>query len=102
MAQKTIKKYEVWLTCEQWRFQNHTYSETFHSDLAVYPSLEEAIEEWERLRNNRNNREGCNVSPSKTEDYISENVIVKFYNYTPAEYSTLLVRTTFVKKYYYK
>lgn len=102
MRQKRLKKHEVWVTCEQWRFQNHTYSETFHSDLEVYPTLQEAEEAWASLSNDRNNREGSKVTPSLTEDYISENVIVKFYNYTRKDYDTLLVRTTFVRKYYYK
>lgn len=102
MKQKTIKKHVVWVTCEQWRYKNHTYSEMFHSDLAVYPTLREAEEAWARLSNDRNNREGCKVTPSQTEDYNSGDVVVKYYNYSTKGYDTIIVRTTFVRKYYYK
>lgn len=74
----------------------------FHTDLAVYPTLQEAEEAWAILSNVRNNREGCKVIPSQTKDYISEDVLVKYYYYTPKEFDTLLVRTIFVRKYYYK
>lgn len=101
MRQKTIKKLEVWLTCEQWRAKDNVFLEPSGGDFEVYASLVEAEQEWTNRSNIRNSREGCKVTPSDIQDYLSENVLIKWYVYTNAEGYDYLIRTILVKKHLY-
>ena len=102
MKQKTIKKHEVWITCEQWSSIGGVSSDPTAGDLEVYSSLDEALEAWTDLSNHRNSREGCKVTPSDREDYNTENSLIRWYVYTNAEGYSFLIRTLIVRKYYYK
>lgn len=102
MKQKTIKKYEVWLTCEQWRLSDGAFMETTGGDFELYPTLDEALQAWTDLSNHRNSREGCKVTPIDREDYNTENSLIRWYVYTNAEGNSFLIRTLIVRKYYYK
>lgn len=102
MRQKRLKKHEVWVTCEQWAAEDKVLADPSGGDFEVYPSLDEALQAWTDLSNVRHCRKGCKVTPSDIQDYISDNVIIQWYNYTNAEGYKFLIRTIIVRKYYYK
>lgn len=72
------------------------------ADLEVYSSFDEALQEWIDLRNHRNSREGCTVTPCDKEDYDTDNSHIRWYVYTNAEGNSFLIRTLIARKYYYK
>lgn len=102
MKEKKNEPHEVWVLCEQWNTPEGFKFEICSSDIMVFASLEEAVEEWKRRRDDRMNREGCKVIACDEENEFHPFVEARNYEFIYEHDEPFNVRTLFLNKTYFK